>query len=100
LVVPAIVAGEFLDGAGMVSDQRFGEALGILRRRRVVGADLETAAAYGRIVGHLRRGGSLAGRSQNDLWIAATARTCGARLLTRNPSHFTGIPGLEVIGYA
>lgn len=99
LIVPAIAAGEFLDGAGMVSERRFDESLELLRRRRVIGEELETAQHYGRIVTCLRRRGSLAGRSQNDLWIAATARCHGARLLTRNVTDFEGIPELEVLGY-
>ncbi|MCX6867855.1 MAG: type II toxin-antitoxin system VapC family toxin [Verrucomicrobia bacterium] len=99
LIVPVIVAGEFLDGAAMVSEQRFHESLGILRRRRVVSADLETAQHYGRIAAFLRRDKNLAGKSQNDLWIAATARCHGARVLTRNASDFEGIPELEVVGY-
>lgn len=100
LIVPAIAAGEFLDGAAMVSERRFDESLGILRRRRVVGADLETAQHYGRIVAFLRRKNGLAGRSQNDLWIAATARCHGARVLTRNAADFNGFPDLEVLGYS
>jgi len=99
LIVPAITAGEFLDGAAMVSGPRFDASLGILRRRRVVSADLETAQHYGRIVAILRRQKDLAGRSQNDLWIAATARCHGARLLTRNAADFGRIPDLEVLGY-
>ncbi|MCF7733463.1 MAG: type II toxin-antitoxin system VapC family toxin [Akkermansiaceae bacterium] len=99
LIVPAIAAGEFLDGAAMVSEQRFHESLGILRHRRVVSADLETAQHYGQIVAFLRREKDLAGRSQNDLWIAATARCHGARVLTRNPSDFERIPNLGVLAY-
>jgi predicted nucleic acid-binding protein len=34
-----------------------------------------------------------------DLWIAATARCYGARVLTRNAADFERIPGLEVLGY-
>ncbi len=99
LIVPAIAVGEFLDGAAMVSEQRFHESLGIMRRRRVVSADLETAQHYGRIVAFLRREKDLAGRSKNDLWIAATARCHGARVLTRNAADFEGIPELDVLGY-
>lgn len=99
LIVPAITAGEFLDGAAMVSEHRFDESPGLPGRRRVVGADLETAQHYGRIVTCLRRRTGLAGRSQNDLWIAATARCHGARLLTRNVTDFEGFPELEVLGY-
>lgn len=99
LIVPAITAGEFLDGAAMVSEQRFDESMVILRRRRVVSADLETAQHYGHIVAFLRREKLLVGRSQNDLWIAATARCHGASVLTRNASDFQNIPDLEVLGY-
>ena len=35
-----------------------------------------------------------------DLWIAATAVTRPAPLLTRNPKHFQGISGLEIIPYS
>ena len=99
LIVPVIAAGEFLDGAAMVSEERLHESLKILRQRRVVSADLETAHHYGRIVAFLRQEQALAGKSQNDLWIAATARCHGARVLTRNASDFERIPGLEVLGY-
>ncbi len=99
LIVPAVAAGEFLDGAAMISEQRFQQAMQILRLRKVAGVDLETAQHYGKIVSFLRKGKLLAGRSPNDLWIAATARAHGARLLTRNPSDFDQIPQLEILGY-
>ncbi|MEX1118069.1 MAG: type II toxin-antitoxin system VapC family toxin, partial [Terrimicrobiaceae bacterium] len=99
LIVPAIAAGEFLDGACMVSAERFQGALQILKQRRVVAADLETAGHYGHIVSRLRKEKRLAEKSINDLWIAATARRHGANLLTRNVSDFEGIPALEVVGY-
>lgn len=99
LIVPAVAAGEFLDGAAMVSERCVSEALEVLRRRRVVGADLETAQPYARIAAQLRRDKSLAGRSQNDLWIAATARCHGARVLTRKAGDYRGIHGLDAVGY-
>lgn len=99
LIVPVAAAGEFLDGAAMVSEARVQEALMLLRARRVVSAHLDVAEHYGRITALLRRKKSLGGRSHNDLWIAATARANGARLLTRNGSDFSGIPGLEVLTY-
>ena len=34
-----------------------------------------------------------------DLWIAAAACARNTPLITRNPKHFHGVPGLEVIGY-
>ncbi len=99
LIVPVIAAGEFLDGAAMVSESRLRVSMDWLNRRQVVAADVETARHYGRIVADLRRAKLLAGRSQNDMWIAATAIKHGATLLTRNPEDFTGIDGLRVLGY-
>ena len=99
MLVPAVVAGEFLDGAWMVSRERAEQAMRLLRTRRVCGVDLETATIYGRLVARLRRERKLAGRSQNDLWIAATAISAGATLVSRNPDDFSGIEGLEVWGY-
>lgn len=99
LIVPFAAAGEFLDGAASLSEERVQQALALLRSRRVVAASLETAEHYGRIVAGLRRKSGLTGRSHNDLWIAAIAREHGARLLTRNPAHFIEIQGLETLGY-
>lgn len=99
LIVPAAAAGEFLDGAGMVSPARVQEALSLLRRRNVVPSDLDTAEHYGSIASSLRKARKLDGRSHNDLWIAATAKCRGARLLTRNPKHFHAVEGLGIIGY-
>ena len=99
LIVPAAAAGEFLDGAAMVSDTRVQEALFLLRRRNVIPADLDVAEHYGSIASALRKARKLDGRSHNNIWIAATARCHGARLLSRNSKHFSGIQGLAVIGY-
>ena len=99
LVVPVVVAGEFLDGAWMVSKERAEQAMRLLRTRRICGINLETAAIYARLVARLRKQAKLGGRSQNDLWIAATAISEAAVLLTRNPVDFGGIEGLEVRGY-
>ena len=99
LVVPFATAGEFLDGASSVSEERCQEALSLLRRRRIIPAGLDVAEHYGRIGAALRKDKTLSGRSHNDIWIAATARSLGARLLTRNAKDFRGIDGLEVIAY-
>ena len=82
LVIPIVAAGEFLDGAAFVSEQRCQEALILLRQRRTIAAGLDVA-----------------GRSHHELWIAATARSLGARLLTRNAEDFHAINGLEVLSY-
>ena len=99
LLVPAAAAGEFLDGAFMVSAERVQDALLLLRGRQVVASDLAIAEKYGQLAADLRKRNSLAGRSQNDLWISATAVSRGAKLMTRNPKHFSGIPGLELLVY-
>ncbi len=99
LIVPAAAAGEFLDGAAMVSPARVQEALSLLRRRNVVPSDLGTAEHYGSIASSLRKARKLDARSHNDLWIAATAKCHGARLLTRNPKHLQDAEGLDIIGY-
>ena len=99
LLVPVVAAGEFLDGAAMVSEERFHQAVAWLQRRQSVGVNFDCARIYGTIVSHLRRSGKLAGRSQNDLWIAAIALHRDASLLTRNAVDFDGIPGLRVLAY-
>lgn len=99
LVVPPMAAGEYLEGAATVSEPRWQEALCVLRQREVTAVTLSTSEHYGRIVCFLRKRKMLSGKSQNDLWIAATARERGARLLTRNPHHFEEVPGLEVLRY-
>jgi predicted nucleic acid-binding protein len=99
LTIPVAAAGEFLDGAASVSEERLQQAFMLLRQRRIMATTLEIAGHYGRITSQLRAVRLLAGRSHNDLWIAATARALGARLLTRNPRDFAGIDGLEVLGY-
>jgi predicted nucleic acid-binding protein len=99
LLIPVAAAGEFLDGAFMVSKARAQEALHLLRGRLVVSSDLGIAERYGSLVTDLRKKNLLKGRSQNDLWISATAVSRGARLLTRNERHFSGIEGLTILAY-
>jgi tRNA(fMet)-specific endonuclease VapC len=52
---------------------------------------------YGRILSALQRSGSLIGTM--DLLIAAAALADDAPLVTRNLSHFTRVPGLQVLSY-
>ena len=56
---------------------------------------------YARIYAEARRmnpGHALGGKHQsNDRWIAATARLLGVPLLTNNPRHFEGLPGLGLL---
>jgi len=57
-----------------------------------------SAQSFGRIAAHLRRIGRPVG--DFDMLIAATSLAAGHTLLvTRNPSHFSGIPDLTVESY-
>jgi tRNA(fMet)-specific endonuclease VapC len=49
---------------------------------------------YAEILAHLERSGNSIG--PNDLVIAATARSSGHTLITRNTSEFLRVPGLAV----
>lgn len=70
------------------------QAFGLLFAGRVLPFDSEAAQAYARIAADRR----LRGRpiSQADCQIAATARSTGASLATRNVSDFDGC-GVDVI---
>ncbi|HMO03037.1 MAG TPA: type II toxin-antitoxin system VapC family toxin [Kiritimatiellia bacterium] len=97
--IPCAAAGEFLEGAAYLSDQRLQEALLFLELMDVLPQSRETAIHFARAVAFLRRSGKLKGASKFDLWNAATAMEHGARFLTRNPRDFEGIPGLLLEGY-
>jgi tRNA(fMet)-specific endonuclease VapC len=99
LIVPVNAAGEFLDGAAMISEERFQQALVWFRSRKIVPLTFETAQWYGRLVSSMRKQNQLSGPSQNDLWIAACAKAHGARLMTRNVDDFRAVEGIEVFGY-
>ena len=97
--VPAHAAGEFLEGAVGVSEERFQEAQVFLGLFDIGEAGLETAKQYARIVSDLRRRGHLQGMSKPDVWMAAWAAEHGASLVTRNHRHFEQISGLRLISY-
>lgn len=69
----------------------------LLRRFRLFVPDAATAWRYGQIHAYLKRNGIQIGA--NDLWIAATALTHGAPLVTRDVSHYARVPDLEVLEY-
>jgi len=73
-----------------------GELDRLLRRIRILNLHLQVAWEAGRIERELsERGGRL---GENDNWIAATARTWGLRLVTRDAA-FQRVPGLSLINY-
>lgn len=97
LVVCAPVAGEFLEGAACVSEDRLGDAIVFLSLFEFSGITKQAAVQYARTVVRLRRSGSLAGASKADLWIAAWALEHRALLATRNRRHFERVEGLRII---
>lgn len=59
--------------------------------------DAAAAVRYAQAQAHLLDIGRPAGEA--DVFIAAVALANGQRLVTRNPAHFTDIPGLAVHAY-
>jgi predicted nucleic acid-binding protein len=68
----------------------------LLRRVRVLMLHRQVAWEAGRIERELAETGARLG--ENDNWIAATARTWGLRLVSRD-SAFTRVPRLGVVSY-
>ena len=92
--ISAVAWGEFLEGLRDRSHPVVQELTG---RYSVWPVEEEAAEFYGRVVRGLRQQGRLVG--SNDLWIACTALTRGAALLTRNVEEMARVPGLRVMGY-
>ena len=63
----------------------------------VLDFDDRAARLFGQITTHLQKIGKPAG--DMDVLIAATSIQSGHALVTRNPAHFQGIPGLAVESY-
>lgn len=99
LVVCTPVAGEFLEGAAFISEERLQEAVRFLRLFDISGVSLQTAVRYGRLVADLRRKNLLEGVSKADVWIAAWAVQHNAFLATQNTRHFRRIPDLKLISF-
>jgi predicted nucleic acid-binding protein len=68
----------------------------LLRRVRILNLHLQVAWEAGRIERELAEHGARLG--ENDNWIAATARTWGLRLVTRDRA-FDRVPGLSIVRY-
>ena len=99
-VLSVITFGELVYGAEK-SAQR-GAALELLRELAQVlpvQSLPETAAeSYGTIRAELERKGEMIGN--NDLWIAAHAKTAGLVLVTNNEREFRRVRGLKVQNWA
>ena len=96
LVVPWITEAEFSRGALYKGVGR--EALeafygGFLR----LSLSRNTIDCYCELWGKMARKGKAP--DYPDLWIAASAVAMNVPVLTRNPDHFSCVPGLAVAGY-
>ena len=99
-VISAITYGELCYGAE--KSQERGRALGILEKLVTLipthPLPTEAGAIYGEIRCDLERRGMTIGN--NDLWIAAHARSAGLTLVTNNDREFRRVPGLAVENWA
>ena len=75
--------------------QRLRQALGVWKLWLV---DTETAFEYGRIAFELKQLGRPIG--QNDIWIAAIARTIGNATVVTMDADLSAVPGLNVESWA
>lgn len=90
-----IVAGELRYGCLRKGSARLTERVeAVLREVRVLSVKPEDSAHYGGIRRDLEARGMLIG--QNDLWIAAQARSAQAVLVTDNEGEFRRVDGLVV----
>jgi tRNA(fMet)-specific endonuclease VapC len=70
---------------------------GVLAGVAVLEADEPAARRFGWVKAHPARKGTVAG--DFDMMIAAIALCHGQTVVTRNPKHFVGVPGLVVETY-
>lgn len=97
LVVPWITESEFSRGAlykGVAKDALeafYGGFLRLALNRRTMDCYCELWAAMAK---------AEEVSDYPDLWIAASAVAMDAPVLTRNPAHFSSVPGLSVAAYS
>ncbi len=99
-VLSVITYGELLYGAEKSRDRD--QALELLREFTefvpVVPMPAEAALAYGSIRAALEMKGAIIGN--NDLWIAAHAKSAALTVVTNNEREFARVPGLKVQNWA
>jgi tRNA(fMet)-specific endonuclease VapC len=100
IVVPSIVVGELVAGflGGSQWDRNWALLAEFLAQPgiRVQDIGIDEAQRYGLLVKNLKQRGTPI--PTNDLWIAATALSLGAALVTRD-KHFSAIEGLFVLEF-
>ena len=94
--IPVIVAGELLYGAQNSTRKQENMTIfnDFLSQYIIVNIDAPTAETYGEIKAQLKKDGVTI--PENDLWIAATAKTKQYMLMTFD-SHFDKVNGLQVM---
>ena len=96
IIVPMIVIGELFHGfhGGDSFQKNKGILMDFLSEDAVdaVAPNLEIANCFGVFMNYLQRKGTKI--PTNDVWIAATAHTCGATLLS-DDAHFDFLPQLN-----
>ena len=94
--IPVIVAGELFYGAenSTLKQENLNNFRSFLSQYEVIDVDLSIAKTYGEIKTHLKKGGI--NIPENDIWIAATAKTYQYTLITFD-NHFSNIDGLWII---
>ena len=90
-----VTAGEFL--AGFSDEQRRG-AEEVLESYLILEADEAVRWNWSRLQRWTAQKGSL--RGENDLWIAALARSQGEVILSRDRAAFAGLPGVDWEDYS
>jgi len=95
LKIAWVTAGEFLAG---FSDDRRSEAEEVLETYAILEADEAVRWNWSRLQRWTSQKGSL--RGENDLWIAALAKTQGEVILSRDRPAFSGLPGVEWEDYS
>jgi tRNA(fMet)-specific endonuclease VapC len=95
-VISAVVYGELLYGAAKSANaakalQAIEEVVSLLSVEPITP---DVAHEYGAMRALLEKKGEIIGN--NDLWIAAHARTAGLTLATNNEREFKRVPGLKV----
>ena len=100
VIVPSIVIGELVSGflQGNQWDRNWTMLTEFLEQPgvRVQDVGIDEAQKYGLLVKNLKQRGTPI--PTNDLWIAATALSLGAALVTRD-KHFSFIEGLFVLEF-
>jgi tRNA(fMet)-specific endonuclease VapC len=94
LYITPTIAGELAAGASLAERGRW-EAF--VAPFHVLALNRDVCWAYGNAFRYLQTNGLLIGA--NDLWIAAAGLAYSMPIVTRNATHYSRVPGLNVVSY-